>query len=412
MSTNEVEITPVHGSTDHRFAWLIDPFARLVGTQGGGAAIAVYQSGRLVADLYAGDYQADSLQLVFSVSKSITSIAAARAHADGLLDLDRPMATYWPELDKPSTAGVTLRMVLAHRSGLASLAADLSFEELLAGADDEAIGRQEPYWEPDERHGYHAFTFGTLTNGAFRRVLGVSVGDFVRERLAEPLGLDLWIGAPAAIEPRVERIRYRPPLNTAARAEHVSSSGIPGSNSGRLQATFDLYNDPRLYRTCWPSTSGVAGARDLARLFASTLDTVDGVRVVDEPTRRAMVAPLSDGVDAVLGIRTAFGSGVQLPFPHFPMVSADSYGHEAAGGSAVMASAALDLAIGFTTNVFPNTMGVSPTMLALLPTVLNCARDESLDVPRKEPADASAAASFPTKYLTDPAPTRVSRWYI
>ncbi|MXZ64681.1 MAG: beta-lactamase family protein [Acidimicrobiaceae bacterium] len=126
----------------------------------------------------------------------------------------------------------------------------------------------------------------------------------------------------------------------------------------------------------------MAGARDLARLFASTLDAVDGVRVVDEPTRRAMVAPLSDGVDAVLGIRTAFGSGVQLPFPHFPMVSADSYGHEAAGGSAVMASAELELAIGFTTNVFPNTMGVSPTLLALLPTVLSCARDES---PRRPP---------------------------
>ncbi len=392
MSTDDVEITPVYGTTDDRFAWLVDPFARLVGAQGGGAAIAVYQSGRLVADLHAGDYQPDSLQLVFSVSKSITAVAAACAHAEGLLDLDRPMASYWPELAKPSTAAVTLRMVLAHRSGLASLAADLSFEELLAGADDEAIGRQEPYWEPDARHGYHAFTFGTLTNGAFRRILGISVGDFVRVRLAEPLDLDLWIGAPASIESRVEPIRYSPPLITAARSEHVSSSGIPGSNSGRLQAKFDLYNDPRLHRTCWPSTSGVAGARDLARLFASTLDPVDGVRVVDEPTRRAMVAPLSDGVDAVLGIRTAFGSGVQLPFPHFPMVSSDSYGHEAAGGSAVMASAELDLAIGFTTNVFPNTMGASPTLLALLPTVLNCARDETPEQLRPQGAGSPANA--------------------
>ena len=371
-------IVPVTGHALAPFEPLLDVFGRIVASQGqGGAALTIYHHGVPVVDLVGGEYRADSLQLVFSVSKSVTAIAAAIAHEEGLLDLDAPLADYWPAFARPSTRTITARSVLSHRSGLAALDRRLSLEEVLAGKDEEAIETQEPYWEPGTDHGYHPFTFGVLMNGVFTRTLGATVGDFVAQRLSAPLDLDLWIGVPDAVLPRVERIHYASPRVTSGRAATLAAGTIPGSTTGQLFDVMDIYNHPDMLRACWPSSSGVAGARDLARLFAATLGEVDGVRLLDEQTRLRMTTSLSRGRDRVLGIPIQFGSGVQLEFPQFPMLGARSYGHEAAGGSIAFADDEFDIAVGFTTNVFPSMAGASAGFLALLPTLRHCLTAES-----------------------------------
>lgn len=363
----------VQGHADAEFEPLAEVFARLAGAQGGGAALAIVRDGRLVLDLIAGDYRPDSVQMLFSVSKAVTAVAAAVAHAEGLLDLDAPLASCWPAFARASTSGITTRDVLSHRSGLASFERVLSLEELLAGGDAAAVEVQEPYWPPGTAHGYHAFTYGTLLNGVFERILGVNVGQFVAERLAEPLGLDLWIGAPASVLPRLEKIRYTRPVSTPGQREHAARTHIPPAASARLSASMDFYNDPRVARACLPSTSGTGGARDLARLFAATLGAVDGVRLLGGQQLREMVRSRSRGPDLVLGFPTQFGSGVQRPFPLLPMLTAESFGHEAAGGSAVVADETLGLVVGYTTNVFPASRGASPAFLALQAAIAHCA---------------------------------------
>ncbi|SCL28962.1 CubicO group peptidase, beta-lactamase class C family [Micromonospora pallida] len=366
-------VVPVSGFVRPPFEPLADVFARVVAAQGqGGAALAVYRDGRPVVDLVGGDYRTDSLQLVFSISKAITAVAAAMAHDDGLIDLDAPLADYWPAFRRPATAAVTGRMVLSHRSGLAAVDQKLTLEDLLAGRDEQAVERQEPYWEPGTRHGYHAFTFGTLLNGAFRRAVGRSVGEFVAERVAPKLGLDLWIGTPAEQLGRVERIRHEPTMLTPGRARFLAQSAIPAGSTGQLAQTMDLFNRVEVARSDWPSTSGVAGARDLAKLLYATLDTVDGVRLISAASRDRMRDSRSRGTDMVLGVDTHFGSGVQLAFPQLPFLGPRSYGHEAAGGSAAFADDEFGVAVGFTTNVFPSMAGAGAAFLTLLPTIRHC----------------------------------------
>ncbi|WP_170297161.1 serine hydrolase domain-containing protein [Georgenia thermotolerans] len=358
------------GDATGGFESVPEVLARLVALEGArGGALCVYHQGRVVVDVTVGDYAPDGLQLVFSVSKALTALVAARAHERGELDLDAPLAEHWPELARPATAAITARMVLGHRSGLASLDRDLTLEEVLAGADDAEIARQQPYWEPGTAHGYHAFTFGTLMNGLFRRALGTSVGEALQRHVAEPVGAEVWLGAPTTVHSRVERIDPSPAATTAHRAEWAAASGIPGSTTARIARFRDLYNDPALWAACLPSTSGIASARGLAAVFSAALD---GRTLLGHDALARLLRPEAEGVDRVLGVPIAFGSGVQLPFPQLPLLGPGSFGHEAAGGSAVAADPASGLVVAWTTPKSPAMVGASATFLGILATLRHC----------------------------------------
>lgn len=365
------ELIPVRGTAAAPFEELPEVFARAVAAQGGGgAALAIVRDGELVVDLVGGGYGPDTLQLVFSVSKALTGIAAVHAESAGLLDLDEPLGGFWPEFARPSTAAITTRMVLSHRSGIASLERRLTFAEIIAGAGDEAVAAQEPYWEPGTRHGYHAFTFGPLMDGVFRRRLGVTVGRYLAENITGPRGHEIWLGLPDELRPRVAPVSYLPPAISETRAAFVAASGIPASTTGALAREMDVYNHPDLLRAGFPSSSGVASARSLAALFAETLDGP----LLAASARASLTTELARGTDAVLGVETAYASGMQLPWPQLPWLGPGSYGHEAAGGSFAFADPASGLAVAWTTDVFPRMAGASPAGLALVDTIRHCLR--------------------------------------
>jgi CubicO group peptidase (beta-lactamase class C family) len=368
----DVEIVSVSGFAEPPFEPLREAFGRVVAAQGGGAALAVYRHGRPVVDLTGGEYRLDSLQLIFSISKAVTAVAAAMAHDEGLIDLDAPLGDYWPAFARSSTAAITARSVLSHRSGLASLDQQLSIDDIVAGKDEEAVERQEPFWTPGTRHGYHSFTFGPLLNGAFKRTVGSTVREFVADRLAKPLNLDLWIGVPADKLNRVERVRFQAPKLTPERVDFNQQTAIPPGTTAQLARKMDVYNSRALLTGGLPSTGGVAGARDLARLMYATFDEVDGVRILSSRAHAAMIASQSRGFDAVLGFPTHFGSGVQLAFPVLPFLGPGSYGHEAAGGSGAFADVDYGVAVGFITNCHPPIAGASGGFLALLSSIRHC----------------------------------------
>lgn len=364
----------VHGFANGGFEPLKDVFGRMIAAQGGGgAAVAIHRDGVPVVDLYGGAYRRDSLQLLFSVSKLITALAVARAQEQGKIDVDAPLADCWPQFGRASTATITLRDVMSHRSGLAAADADVDLAGLLTGEDERAIEAQEPFWEPGRAHGYHAFSYGTLVGGAFRRATGQSVGEYVAAEISGPLGLDLWLGLPESERSRLVPTAYLPARETEGARRWREGSGIPKGATARLFESFDVYNAPEAASAGWPSTSAVAGARDLARLLQAALREVDGHRLISQRSLEEMCGERSRGIDRVLGVETAFGTGVQLPFPQFPMLGPSSFGHEAAGGSAAIADRDSGLTVGFTTSVqFPMT-GASPMLLALLPTIKHCA---------------------------------------
>lgn len=376
MSGRQSEVIEVTGTARGPFSSLVDVFARSVAEQGrGGAALAIYRSGEPLVDLVAGDYRPDGLQPLFSVSKALSTVATAHAVEQGRLDLDEPIATYWPAFNRPSTSRVTPRMVLTHRSGLAALDRRLSYEELLGGVDAEAIEVQEPYWEPGTAHGYHAFTFGTLLAGVFQRVLGTNIGDYFATHIAQPHTLELWIGTPEREHPRVEKVLY--PEGAAAigaRLRHTKATGIPPSSTALLVPETDLFNNPATYAAHWPSSSGVGSARSLAALGDLLLR--DGA-VIRSETLANFVATRSRGDDVVLGFPTHFGTGFQRPFPAFPMLSQASFGHEAAGGSAFIVDPPSGLSIGYTTSAHPRITGAAGGLLGVLATISHLLGEES-----------------------------------
>ena len=365
----------VSGKAEGRFAPLADVFARLVASlDGAGAALCVYQHGRPAVDLTGGSYAPDTLQLLFSVSKAVTTVAVGTLVEAGLVDLDQPLAQSWPEFDRPGVDRISLRTVMSHRSGLAGLTAPIDFAELRASRDIELVALQEPLWPPDTTHGYHAFTFGSLVDGALRHQAGTTVQEVVADRVAGPLGLDLWIGCPPEQHARIAPVLLDEMLATPAQTAHTTAGAdLPDTAFGALFAVPDVFNTAEMRSASWPAVSGVADARSLARMMAATLGPIGGVRLLGDDVRNDLVVTRSRGQDRALGVPLHYGTGFQLPFPAFPMLGPASYGHEAAGGTIALADTELGISVAFATNHFGHLPGAATEALAVLPAVRHCA---------------------------------------
>jgi CubicO group peptidase (beta-lactamase class C family) len=349
-------------------------FARVVAeTPGGGAAVCVYRGGVPIVDLHGGTtYGPDSRQLVFSVAKAVSALAAHVAAERGELDLDQPVATFWPEFARSGTRAITARTVLAQRAGLPTVDRPLSVSAILNGGLEAALEQQEPYWEPGTDHGYHTITFGTLLDGIFQRALGVTVGAYVQRTLVEPLGLSLSFGLP---EGGVEDVV---PVKTSGTAT-VTLPGVDPAAGNLLEAAgFGLLDDPTTFNVAplcsatMPAVSVVARARDLARLLAATLGPVDGVRILQPATVEDLRTTQSLGPDRVSGEISHFGSGVMLPSPRIPMLGPGSFGHDGHGGCLVAAHPETRTAYAFTTDVVSRIGGASLGALTLMATLRHC----------------------------------------
>ena len=180
-----------------------------------GAACCVYLDGQPVVDLWGGTadrrsrrpWDEDTVAVVFSVTKGATALCAHMLAERGELDLDAPVAQYWPEFAAEGKDDVRVRWLLSHQAGLPVVDTPLTLEEACAWEPViRALERQQPLWEPGTQQSYHAVTYGFLVGEVVRRVAGTTLGRFFAEEVAAPLGLSAWIGLPEEIEPRVAHL--------------------------------------------------------------------------------------------------------------------------------------------------------------------------------------------------------------
>ena len=178
-----------------------------------GASVAVTLDGELVVDLWGGTldaagtvpWEADTIINVFSTTKTMSCLSLLVLASRGLVDVDAPVARYWPEFAAAGKAETVLvRHVLSHTAGLPAWdtrldGADLYDWERVTGL----LAAQAPWWEPGSRSGYHAITQGNLVGEIVRRVDGRSVGRFFAEEVAGPLGADFHIGTGPEHDDRV-----------------------------------------------------------------------------------------------------------------------------------------------------------------------------------------------------------------
>ncbi|MFE9256230.1 serine hydrolase domain-containing protein [Streptomyces sp. NPDC006879] len=354
-----------------------------------GAAVAVYRDGRQVVHLWAGEadadrdasaWTADTAQVIRSATKGVATAVPLLLHQRGLLDLDAPVATYWPEFKAGGKERALVRHLLAHRAGVPVLDVPLTPAE---AADQisgpRALAAQSALWEPGTSHGYHAHTFGPLLAELVQRVTGRSLGQWLAAEVAGPLGLDLWIGLPATEAHRVGRIapvetpetgpgalRLRPkPAVTAAYAD-------PDSLTRRAFAAISPLPDENApaYRAAeLPASGGVATAAALARFYAATIGEVEGrpgTRLFAPATTALARTEESAGPDRVLVVNTRFGPGYMLHGPACPLLSPASFGHPGRGGSLGFADPDAGVSFGYVTNGMQRGVTADPRAQALV----------------------------------------------
>jgi CubicO group peptidase (beta-lactamase class C family) len=359
----------VHGHVDDGYGPVHDVFAENLRLRGDvGAACAVYVRGRLVVDLWGGiadrrsgrPWEADTSAVIFSCSKGLVALCAYLLVEGGLLDLDLPIATWWPAFAAHGKEAVTLRDALSHRAGLAALDADLTRADVLAWTPVvDAIEAQAPLFRPADGHVYHAMTYGWLVGEVIRRVTGVTPGEFLHATLVAPLGLRAWIGLPADARSTVAWME--PPLPDedspiAREAARVAGESSLVERSLTMGGAFAFpaddgvvtFNDPEIQAGEIPAANGIATPRSLARLYAGCVSPIDGppllsqASLADALTERAAGPQLSGMPDD----GTRWGTGFQLASPPAqPMLGPGSFGHAGAGGQ--LAFGDLEHEVGF-----------------------------------------------------------------
>jgi CubicO group peptidase (beta-lactamase class C family) len=355
-------VPDIHGRCDPRFAALEDAFADNFREHGEvGAALAVTVGRKLVVDVWAGwmdrartrPWHRGTLVDVFSVGKPMAALCVLMLVEGGNVELDAPVANYWPGFGAAGKAEVTVRMLLGHRAGLPALRRRLprlsmyDWERMTSALADE-----EPWWEPDRGHGYHTNTYGFLVGELVRRVSGESVGSFFRRFFAAPLGADFHFGLAPMEDHRVAEFVFPDPAPEflgrdaplMVRRAYLNPPGVSGLGTVNTRA----------WRAAeMPSTNGHATAEAVARIYSALAarGRIDGVRILEAETLEEATHEASYGHDLVLNRPSRFGLGFQLTQPERPLgPNPNSFGHFGAGGSLGFADPDAGIAFAYTPN--------------------------------------------------------------
>ena len=357
----------MEGEAASGFERVIDAFAANLsdGSELGGA-FAAHVGGRKVVDVWGGrrtsaaeePYPGDGLQLIFSATKGLTALCIQTLVAEGHLDVDAPVAKYWPEFAQAGKDQIPVRYLLCHQAGLPTIDVVLTPEEVFRGEPvTQALAAMAPIWEPGTAYGYHALTYGWLVGEVFRRAAGETVGQFLRRRFVEPLGLDMWLGTPAEIDERVVSMEMGPDMVDAPGVDPECLMVRAGTLNHSLPSIPNWVNEPEHWRPELPAGNAICDARSLSRLYAAVIGPVDGHPGCLLPTELIAEASrnLSEGLDVVFGsaglpVDIRFGQGFFVHGPGFPFGSPRSFGHPGASGALGFADPEHGVACGYVTN--------------------------------------------------------------
>jgi CubicO group peptidase (beta-lactamase class C family) len=313
----------IEGEADPRFAELREEFQRQFDSgEELGASIAIVERGRPVVDLWGGfreiertsRWQRDTIVNVWSITKTMTSLAALMLVDRGFLDLDASVSTYWPEFAQNGKSAITVKQVMSHTAGVSGWDQPFSLEVLYDY--DVAVSRlaaQAPWWEPGTASGYSLVNYGHIVGELVRRVSGKTLKRFVDEEIAAPLGADFSIGVPRSKYDRISNVVPPPP-------GAIDLSKVP-SDHPAVKTFGPLPMDATLPRTeAWRdaeigAANGFGNARSVARIqsVVTSGGDVDGVRLLHQKTIDRIFEVQSDGMDLVLFQPLRFGIGYGLP---------------------------------------------------------------------------------------------------
>jgi CubicO group peptidase (beta-lactamase class C family) len=359
-------VVQIQGYFDLKFESLRDAFAALFEEpQERGMALCVQIGGETVVDLWAGvadkdgqqAWHSDTILNLFSCTKTFTAVTALQLVGEGKLELDAPVARYWPEFAAAGKDKITLRHLLSHQAGLPALRQMLPAEALYDWqAMTAALAAEQPWWALGEGHGYAPITYGWLVGEVLRRVEGRGPGESIVARTAKPLGLDFHVGLADEEFERVAIISRGKGNFGDAAAQRLLKTMMsePAAMSTRAftnpPSIMTSTNKPEWRRMQQPAANGHGNARSLAGFYSGLLDgQLLESELLAELTREHAV-----GDDKTLLTRTRFGLGCMLDQPEVANATYGmgprAFGHPGAGGSIGFADPERDVAFGFVTN--------------------------------------------------------------
>jgi CubicO group peptidase (beta-lactamase class C family) len=321
-------VTEIHGECDPRFEAVRTAFAANFDQgQEVGASVAVTLHGEPVVDLWAGDaddegnpWQRDTIVNVWSTTKTMAATCLLVLADRGEIDLDAPVATYWPEFAAEGKDRVTVAQVMGHTAGLPGWDPPIAPEDLYDwDRATAALAAEALWWEPGTASGYHALTQGYLEGEVVRRATGRTIGTFFREEVAEPLGADFHIGLPESEEPRAGRM-IPPDLSLLGAVE-----GSVGPVAAKALLSCPLTGaeaNTREWRAAEiPAAGGTGNARSVARVHSALANggSVDGVKILSEQGVERIFTEQCHDVDQVLGMKMRLGTGFGLMNESVPL---------------------------------------------------------------------------------------------
>ncbi|MGR8946465.1 MAG: serine hydrolase domain-containing protein [Gammaproteobacteria bacterium] len=369
-------MTTIYGHCDPQFEPVKNAFeTNFLAREELGASICITLGGKTVVDLWGGVADADSEVpwgkdtkcVVFSCTKGATALCVHVLASRGQVDIDKPAGFYWPEFAQAGKENITVRMLLNHQSGVAAVDHPLS-KECYADWDEviNALEQQRPYWEPGTRAGYHLLSFGWLNGEIVKRVSGKSLGQFFNDEIAQPLGLDFWIGLPADLDQDIAPMIPAPPdpdndfFKALLDTNSMQTHGL--LNFGNYMSTEAGFNSTAAHRAEIGGAGGITNARGLAGMYAPLANggNLNGVHIVNEETVISMAQTSSAvGTDAMLLMPTRFGLGFMKSMDNrreplgrrsSAILPNTAFGHVGAGGSLGFADPASGLSFGYAMN--------------------------------------------------------------
>ena len=316
----------IDGTCDERFQPVAEAFRQnfLAGKETG-ASLAVIQDGETVLDLWGGytdaahsrPWEPDTLVNVFSTTKLVTALCILLLAERGQVDLDAPLASYWPEFTSHGKDKIILRQVLSHTAGLPGFTPKVTFDDLF---DWEKIihllEAEKPWWSPGTKLGYHTLTYGYLLGEVVRRVTGKTLGQYLNEEITAPLGIDFFIGLPEAEEQRAaEIIPERGKISPFALAllKLIFPTAMKIAVNPPLAA--QNFNSRRCHAAEIPAGNGMGNARSVAQLGSILANggSYHGRQVLSRGIVEAAIREQVRGRDAIaFGRPSAWGLGVML----------------------------------------------------------------------------------------------------
>lgn len=335
-----------------------------------GAALCILVDGEPVINLWGGiaderdgrPWGRDTASVIFSCTKGLISLMVARLVEQGLLDYAAPVARYWPEFAANGKERVTVAEALAHRAGLSAPIEDFELEDILDWeAATAKLAAQAPLWPPGEGYAYHALTHGWLAGELIRRATGKLPGEYFVETIA-PLGAEAWVGLPRS-RSDVAHLQVAPDLTALWEAEAANPAQATPNwpframTLGRalppaLVTNEGGFNDPRLHRAQIPGAGGIATAEGLATIWSAAVTPTRGVRLASDEVLAHATRAVTEGapVFAAEPPYPRWGMGFQLDSEARRFLTAESFGHDGAGGQVAFADPRHRVGFAFVTN--------------------------------------------------------------